>query len=337
MSESQKHSSARLIKAPWGSMPPRMRVLYITTRERTGAWLAESFASDSVSQVTLEEAVGVSAGVARLREEVFDAVLLSHDAACLDALEFLEGLRAADADEPVVVLGMESEQELAAICYEVGADAYLCVNTATTRTLIWTIARAVERRQLIRENRRLSQAERQRWQQEHAETQRLLEQQRTLVRDLEALGRDEADLDVGQPAAEMPPARSAADLALPHLPPQLQAHYRELLRAYVIMGSGNLAAEMSTLAELLVNAGVTARQAMQLHLLAAEELVRGLGNRSTRHVLIRSDLLVLEVMMHLAEGYRARYDHWLHPPRQRTLPGFGLPPDREVLSAAGAA
>ena len=36
----------------------------------------------------------------------------------------------------------------------------------------------------------------------------------------------------------------------------------------------------------------------------------------------RADLLILEVMMHLGEGYRRCYDELLHPPAQQLLPGF---------------
>ena len=70
------------------------------------------------------------------------------------------------------------------------------------------------------------------------------------------------------------------------------------------MGSGNLSSEMAALAELLAAAGVTAPQTMQLHVEVLEELVRGLGSRSARHVMSRADLLVLEVLVHLAERYR---------------------------------
>jgi len=106
------------------------------------------------------------------------------------------------------------------------------------------------------------------------------------------------------------------------LPEELFVHYRELLRTYVIMGSGNLGNELKRLAELLVSAGTTARQTMQLHLRVVEELVHGLGARSSRHVMTRADLLGLEVMVHLAEGYRGRYEQKMHPPRQQSLPGF---------------
>jgi hypothetical protein len=109
------------------------------------------------------------------------------------------------------------------------------------------------------------------------------------------------------------------------LPPRLVDHYRQLLRAYVIMGSGNLSAEMGSLAELLVAAGVSASQTVQMHLHVLEELVRGLGSRSTRHVLNRADLLALEIMVHLAEGYRQLYQQRRHPPHQQLLPGFDQP------------
>jgi len=216
----------------------------------------------------------------------------------------------------------------------VGADAYVCVNTTTTRHLIWVVARAIQRHQLIRENRRLFQNDQRRLQREHEEAERLLRQQRTLISDLESLRRTTGGWE--EPAAgageeggansawslEPSQGRDGEDHGAPSLPPELIAHYRELLRTYVIMGSGNLSGEMARLGDLLVTAGVTARQTMHLHLHVLEELIRGLGARSTRHVMTRADLLVLEIMMHLAEGYRRRYQQRVRPLVQRTLPGF---------------
>ena len=101
----------------WGQMPARIKVLYVTTLHRTGGWLAEAFAGDSATQVALEEAIGVTAGLALLRDEMFDAVLVSHEADVLDGLEFVEGLRAGGHDEPMIVLGTEPSAELAAEAY----------------------------------------------------------------------------------------------------------------------------------------------------------------------------------------------------------------------------
>jgi len=308
------------------SLPPRIRVLYITNRQRTGGWLAEAFAHDSATEVQLEEAVGSAAGLARLREEAFDAVLVSHEPGELDALELIEGYRAGGADEPIIVLGHQSEQELAALCFEVGADAYVCANTTTTRTLIWIVARAIYRCQLERENRRLAQAEQQRLQREHDEAERLLVQQRALIQDLLGLRRG-ADPPAGA-AKTLPAAPSHNDRHFPPpqahlgLPSELVQHYRDLLRTYLIMGFGNLGADLARLADLLASAGVSARQAMSLHLQVLEELIHGLGTRSTRHVMTRADLLVLEIMIHLADGYRRRYQDCLRPPVQRLLPGL---------------
>ncbi len=95
-----------------------------------------------------------------------------------------------------------------------------------------------------------------------------------------------------------------------------------MLRAYVVMGAGNLADEMATLAGLLADAGVSAQRTMHLHVYVLEELIASLGNRSARHVINRADLLVLEVMAHLVDGYRRRYENRCRPPHQRLLPGF---------------
>lgn len=313
-------------------MPARMRALYVTTPARTGGWLAEALANDSASDVQLDEAIGMTAGLTRLRDEVFDLVLVTHDAAELDALELIEGLRAGGNEEPILVLGIASEQEMTAVCYEVGADAYLCVNTTTTRTLLWAAARSIERHELLRENRRLLQADRQRLQQEHLEADRLLAEQRALISDLESLtGGCASDFEIaagGHKPEQRDQGRTRSSAAsrdaveLVRLPGNLVAHYRELLRAYVIMGSGNLSSDMQELSELLVSSGITPQQTMLLHLQVLEELVRGLGSRSARHVMTRADLLVLEIMIHLAEGYRGRLRDRLRPPRQLHLPGF---------------
>ena len=327
-----RHAQAGALQPMWHVLPPHMRVLYIAGRQRTGGWLAEAFAHDSASKVILEEVAGIAAGLERIREETYDAVLVSHEPGELDSLALVEGFRAGGADEPIIVLGNQSEQEMAAVCYEVGADSYVCANSTTTRNLLWTVARAVQRHQLVRENHRLALADQQRLQREHDEADRLLMQQRALVQDLENL-RQPGHATAATPApstaktgraADAPPVRRAL-AEPPGLPTQLVDHYRELLRTYVIMGSGNLAGELERLANLLVTAGVSARRAMQLHLHVLEELIAGLGARSTRHVMTRADLLVLEIMIHLAEGYRQRYQQRMHPPTQLLLPGFDAP------------
>jgi hypothetical protein len=324
---STKTASGPSAKRPaikiWGQMPTRMKVLYVTTLQRTGGWLAEAFAADCAAEVWLKEAVGVTAGLAHLRNEVFDAVLASHEPGVLDALDFIEGLRAGGNDEPMIILGTAPSSEMTALCYEVGADAYCCVAETTTRSLLWTFARAIERCQLVREHRRLVQADEQRLAQEHQEAERLLAQQRALIAELERIRDQSREHGARGAEPETTFLLPAPGSLLPaSLPERLVSHYREMLRAYVVMGAGNLADEMNTLANLLAEAGISARRTMQLHVQVLEELIGSLGNRSARHVINRADLLVLEVMAHLADGYRLRYHDRCHPPRQLALPGF---------------
>jgi len=319
-------------------LPLRMKVLLVASSNAAGSWLAEAFWADGAAQIVLDEVIGVTAGLARLRDEVFDAVLISHDPVALDAIDLVAALRASGDDEPLIVLGSQPPQELDALLYEAGADDYCCVAETTVRGLLWKLARAMQRCNLARENRRLVQAERQRLQQEHHEAERLLEQQRGLIADLEELCESgeschssppslarSAELAAGLPARGRGPEDAFASRqieATAQLPAELSNHYRELLRAYVIMGVGNLSHEMTTLAELLAASNVSAQRALQLHVQVLEELVAGLGNRSARHVMNRADLLALEVLGHLADGYRQRYHERRHPPRQRLLPGF---------------
>jgi hypothetical protein len=302
-------TAKRCVPKIWGQMPARMKVLYITTLHRTGGWLAEAFRSDCAAEVLLVETVGVTAGLSHLRDEVFDAILVSHEPGVLDALDLVEGLRGGGNDEPMIVLGSAPSAQMSALCHEVGADAYCCVAETTTRSLLWTFARAIERAQLIREHRRLVQMEQQRLAQEHKEAERLLAEQRAMIAELELIregrgGDSHASLLSSSPPLPLSPS---PPLASPNLPDRLVAHYRELLRAYVVMGAGNLADEMATLANLLIEADVSAQRAMQLHVHVLEELITSLGNRSARHVMTRADLLVLEIMAHLADGYRRRY------------------------------
>ncbi len=140
---------------------------------------------------------------------------------------------------------------------------------------------------MIGENRHLSQAERNRGQQQQNDAERLLAAQRGLVENCRS-------------------AAAAGGIAKAALSETVRTHYRELLRAHVIMGSGNLSSEMAALAGGLAASGVAAAEILALHVEVVEELVRGLGSRSARHLMTRADLLILELLADLAECLRSR-------------------------------
>ena len=93
----------------------------------------------------------------------------------------------------------------------------------------------------------------------------------------------------------------------------LVSHYRELLRAHVVMGVGNLAREMTALASLLVEAGISDMN--QRHL-RAQPRYRGGRSLQPGH---RDDLVL---------GERAReagghHQHRRHAPSQSGASGAG--------------
>jgi CheY-like chemotaxis protein len=262
-------------------------------------------AADSAMTVTIEPAVGGLSASARLRDESFDVVLVQHAPAELDALEFVEGHRAGGFDDPFVVLGRHADHALAPLCYEVGADDYLTCDSVTPRQMIWAIGRAIQWRRLQRDNMRLTEVERNRLCLEHREAERLLEQQRGLVTGLEDLAQSGL-LTAAERGRGLSQHRDSSAPSPVELPASLVSCYRDLLRAHVIMGSGNLASETAALVDSLAALDMPGPQVMQLHVHALEDALRGLGSRGSRHVMSRADLLVLEVMVQLAERYRKR-------------------------------
>ncbi len=287
--QSRQSDSPENVRRP--ALVDRLRILYVTTRPRTGGWLAEALVEEYEGEFAIVEAIGIAAGLAKLQEERFDVLLVCHLPGELDAFELIYGYRTGGFEEPIVVLGAEDETEMAPAVSQAGADEFICVQNATARHLIWIVERAICKRKMAEENRRLHSAERTRLRRETVEADQMLRQQRSLIGDLETL-RDASD--------ERDPRQD------PALPDELWTLYRQLLRAYVIMGSGNMSDELKRLADLLVATGASARQAMRLHLSVLEEMVRGLGSRSSRHVMTRADLLAMELMIHLTENYRLR-------------------------------
>ena len=293
---SDQHPTLAAVHPDWGGLPAQLCVLYLACEDRPAKWLAEALAADRAVAVTIAETTSAADAAARLRDQVFDAIILNHAPPQIDALEVCAGLRAGGCEEPIVVLGTAAEHDLTPLALEARADQYLNADSATTRQLLWILARAVERCSLVRENRRLAQAERARQNHERQEAERLLAEQRDML----------ANLPHDAPA---PTAGS--------FPPAIKDDYRQLVRAHVMMGTGHLAVEMRTLAKALGDAGVSAPAALGLHVDVLEELIRGLGNRSARHVTTRANLLAVELALHLAESYRLREPQAATKPRKR--------------------
>lgn len=275
-------------------LPRELRLLYVSAVGQSADWLTNALAADRATTVDVVHALGASDAMQRLNGDLFDAVLVHHEPHGLAALEFLDAAYATCDQQPIVVLGTESSDDMTALCYEAGAHEYLRIDTATTRQLIWTLARAVAHGALFRKQQQLIAADAQRIAQENAEARRVLEQQAGVF---------------------------GSEQSSP-LPQELVDHYRELLRTYVVMGSGHLGGEIAALAQMLVGGRVSALQIMQIHVAAVACVVDGLGSRSAKHVVSRADLMALELISQLADAYATTNQPPQPPAQSRFLPGL---------------
>lgn len=260
--------------------------------------------------------------LAALRDESFDCILIADGRSdrlnggnALDPFSLARAIRAGGCDDPMVLVSPRlSDDDWIEAC-RIGCELLATGLVWESRALLPVVERAIRRGELECENRRLAIAHHRRLVRERDEAEHLLDQQRQIIQELQALAGFAAagDADAPRRGAEATqcgsrPLRDGETTRGPGvaLPDELNDYYHELLRTYVIMGSGNLGGEIARLAELIALAGLGPREALQLHLDRVEALVRGLGSRSTRHIMARADLLALELMIHLGECYQRR-------------------------------
>lgn len=294
----------QLPTTPWGQLPPGMRLLFITDSQNRPGWLERAFRADRATDVTVQEVADIPEAIELLRHRVYDAVLISHTSDRIDALESLDAVRTSStADQPILVLGEASEKDMAPLCYEAGADAYVCMSDATTRGLLWEIARAIERDRLLAENRRLRTVSQHQLKLEQEEARSILAQQTVVlnaITQIESSSPDDSELSERRLAVTLPAEPINAD----EPSDEVVDHYLELLRTYVVMGSGNLESEIDRLTAALARARITLPAAMRLHVMVMEKTIQQLGSRSARHVMNRGGLMAMEVLVKLGEKYR---------------------------------
>jgi DNA-binding NarL/FixJ family response regulator len=242
------------------------------------------------TSIELDTVHGSGAAMEQLREKAYEVLLVHHAPPGLDALELLRALRSADGTEAVVVICAAAEPSLVRECFALGADtlALPCGAFDAAAQFVW---RAAQRAEMARQLQRLDAQRRRRVQRESGEStvhQHALEQ--IVVGLAQAQGAGGQDRTFGD-------SRQGAT----HEP--LQAQYHQLLRLYVVMGAGNLSDEVAHWSSLLAGAGVSVAEFFRLHLECVAQLKQALGNRGSRHCDRRADLLLIELLAHLARHH----------------------------------
>lgn len=283
------------------SLASRLKLLCVTPAEPSWTALALRLSDHGCHEPQFRWRADSAAALAAMREESFDCILLdcSHgEPVSAEAVAFLSAAAASGSTDPLLLILPAADADLLASLGAFECEALVCGSGLQSRALPVWIARAVERTHRLREIARLSSSEQRRTLRERGETDALLEQQRRIVHD-----RVQRSAFADVPGVD---AIEPHDDAHRDLPPQVAAYYEELLRTTVMMGAGSLSDEVGRLARLLVAAGMSPRNALRLHLERVEDLIRGLGSRSSRHVMSRADMLAMELMIQIGECWRSR-------------------------------
>ncbi len=221
----------------------------------------------------------------RLAEVAFDCILVLNCTGDLnqpgiDAQSFCTATRAAGCADAILVLAATARDSLWKVTCETDAELYVGSPLWQSATLLLLLDRAVLQRSMVRDSQRRQWAEVQRMERERDDCANLLRQQRQLL--------------------QVAPIRQFGSVEA-ILPPELPKIYRELLRTYVMTGTVNLALEIKKLAQTFALVHLTPRQVLQLHLDQLDQVIKGIGQRSARHIVDRANVLCLELMVLLCE------------------------------------
>ena len=296
------------------ALPMHMRILCLSAIEPSWVTLALQLDAGGCLEPQFRWTSQAADVLSMLGQQSFDCILLfQSDAGCTQREglhKLMHAIRVSGCDDPMVLVTAQSNDCDWGDLEQLNCEILVTPAGAESMALVPAIRRAIRFVDVFRENARLAAANQRRLIREREEAAHLLGQQRQMICEL-AMDRDSQSDSSSETTGCAVEASSRTGKApcteRVVLPPEVSEYYQELLRTYVIMGSGSLGAEFAKLADLLVLAGLGTAETLELHLERVEQLVSGLGSRSTRHVMSRADLMALELMVHLGQRYRLKF------------------------------
>lgn len=303
-------SEQQTVSAQQQLIPPGFKVLFISEVRPVWVSLALRLDATGCSEPRFEWVSTAEEALTQLRKDSFDCLLIQFDEVLKKSrLELLNAIRISGCHEPVVLLLSHPDDQVTLAACENQAEILVSPAMWESPALLSVVRRALFVQQLTEENHQLQVDKHRRLIRERDEAERLLNQQRSIVEELQTLVYPDTINEIQSETAgdkQSDPRKSDAAAELPRIPFEVRDYYHELLRTYVIMGAGSLKDEILQIAELLAAVDLTPPQVLEFHLECVELIVKGLGNRSSRHVMSRADLLALEMMVHLGECYQKK-------------------------------
>ena len=312
--DDQNHAqnSDWLAAPPSSGLPPEFRLLCVGPTEPD--WIGLTLQLDAVgcNDPKYQWVSSASEAMTLLRNENFDCIVIecwptNLDEIRWDAPDLVHAIRASGCGDPIVLLSQQPDDGLTVEACSSHCEILVSSALWSSRALVNVIQQSIRLVETAQQNHHHAVANHRRLVRERDEADHLLRQQRDIIRELEAITHGSADNDetnsIEHQASDDDPGKLKRSRSL-QIPDKIKTYYHELLRTYVIMGSGSLGGEIAQLASVLAEVGLSPRDTLSLHLEQVEQLVSGLGNRSSRHVMSRADLLALELVIHIGECYQ---------------------------------
>jgi hypothetical protein len=270
-----------------------LRLLCVSPEEPSWIAITMQLGSSGVAEPQFRWSSTPQEALTILRCEIFDAVLIvmndtarEHEFDSSRVTRLLEAMRTSGHDEPVLLVTDALSGEEWAVCARLDCDIIASPDSWEAPALVPAVLRAVKRHALSRSLRQLEAANRKYTSRESHEAERFLNHLKQILTDQSLLKKSAS-------APERNP-----------IPEELRALYRQLLRTFCMMGDGGLSAELTQLAEVLSSVRVSPVEILELHVRETRELVTRLGNRGASRMLLRADLLIIELMMIVGVSYR---------------------------------
>jgi hypothetical protein len=225
-----------------------------------------------------------------LRSEQFDCIIVARldrdrtEWPVHSPSKVVQAIRSIGCDDPILVFVGEDSAELTGLA---DLDCEVIATGWESAALATWIPRAIRRHETQSEHQKLSIRDSRRRNWERGESLVQLQLQREIAARF---------LEPQSPAENHSTGPSRRNA----IPDQIRDYYLELLRTYVIMGTGNLSGDLAHLSRGLAQAGVTPPEAFELHLDCLSRLIEGLGLQSLRHIVSRANLLSVEFLLNMS-------------------------------------
>lgn len=274
-------------------LPSVLRLLCVGAEEPSWALLTMQLGSQGCHEPQFRWSSTANEALTILRREIFDSVIIvtdgletGNDFGWSTIFALVDAVRAGGHDEPVLLVTPRVSDEQIAQLSRIDCEILCSKQSWNSQALVPLTLRMVYRSHTLQATLKLKHSQRRQLSREKNEAERFLSEQQRMIQDVRLMGH-----------------RTRGAESVPAISDELCRYYETLLRTHGMMGEGSLSVEVSQLAKILCQSGIDPGTVLEMHLRQTENLISRAGNRSSRHLVSRADLLAIELLLYMGQFY----------------------------------